>query len=361
MEVVSVVSSGTDQLEFLRSRAARWGVACIALLLTVSIVAVSLALHYQRQRRDAELRALVQARFSQLSRRIPNLRVFPGWGNADNAALRLTQCSVESTAFRGKASRPRISSLIANPYREATKPDFQVCLYDLDGRLLGATKPAEFWYADFQPGESKYMPESFKPLAKEPMFYSVVEFRDGKPVAAPLPVSTGASAQARDPKKAQEYYARGQKELKAGNLEMAAFYFEQARIADPANAEIGQALNLAQRKLGRHTPDADGPAEAGADATPVERLRRYFYDNFGGSGDPKYATSWYDNIRRFELRVPKDGSYAVTIYTNIYKDSDADAPAASMARATYGFSRRVSSVTVIGTRNGHEAVLLHQW
>ena len=164
------------------NRVVWWWIAAPVVAVLVCALAASLVLHSiavkeeaAAAQKEAEARALLQERFRQLSQRIPNLRLFPGWGSADSVPFQLTQCRIESTAFTGGVSNPEISAHIRNPYATAMKPAFQVNLYDAQGHLLGSTKPAEFLSADFEPGESKEMPESFQPLAAEPAFYSVLE------------------------------------------------------------------------------------------------------------------------------------------------------------------------------------------
>lgn len=102
------------------------------------------------------------------------------------------------------------------------------------------------------------------------------------------------------------------------------------------------------------------PAIAAVPAPEIAAtLNTYMYEGFGGCGNPKYATSWYSNIRSIEATRNASGTYNVDVRTDIYIDGDAPAPANAIASAIL-FSGKIpntSLVTVYGIQNGQSVAL----
>ena len=86
-----------------------------------------------------------------------------------------------------------------------------------------------------------------------------------------------------------------------------------------------------------------------------EQLTTYLYENFGGAGNPEYATSWYTSIKSIRLELEPDGQANVIVNTPYMagkKDKLAEDKAKSIAAAIVGNSVvDVTSVTVYG-QNG---------
>ncbi len=84
-------------------------------------------------------------------------------------------------------------------------------------------------------------------------------------------------------------------------------------------------------------------------------LTTYLYENFGGAGNPDYATSWYTSIKSIRLELDSDGQADVSVSTDLMagkKDKIAEDIAKSIATAIVGNSDiDVKSVTVHG-QNG---------
>ncbi|HHW27521.1 MAG TPA: hypothetical protein GXX23_09375 [Firmicutes bacterium] len=99
-------------------------------------------------------------------------------------------------------------------------------------------------------------------------------------------------------------------------------------------------------------PDEGSPEDLSPAQTASKTIATYLFENFGGGGDPRYATSWYDNIKSVNLKMNDDGSADVTVVTNIYPDSDADRIAPSIARAILLNGKvEVGLVTVKGQKD----------
>ena len=86
-----------------------------------------------------------------------------------------------------------------------------------------------------------------------------------------------------------------------------------------------------------------------------EQLTTYLYENFGGAGNPEYATSWYNSIESIRLELEPDGQVNIMVNTTYIagkKDKLAENTAKSIAAAIVGNSVvDVTSVTVYG-QNG---------
>jgi hypothetical protein len=112
---------------------------------------------------------------------------------------------------------------------------------------------------------------------------------------------------------------------------------------------------------------APPPAQPAAVETPAPEvaatLATCMYENFGGCGNPKYATSWYPLIKSITAKKTSDGEYKVDVYTDIYNDSDAQSPSRAIAGALYFNStiRPISSVTVWGVKGGYRSLLYHKY
>lgn len=62
----------------------------------------------------------------------------------------------------------------------------------------------------------------------------------------------------------------------------------------------------------------------------AELIKQKMFDNFGGAGDPQYATSWYSLIR--EIRVSGD---TAIVETEIFHDEEGKRAALNIANALY--------------------------
>ncbi|SMB97937.1 hypothetical protein SAMN00808754_2038 [Thermanaeromonas toyohensis ToBE] len=68
-----------------------------------------------------------------------------------------------------------------------------------------------------------------------------------------------------------------------------------------------------------------------ADKESTEALKQYLYENFGGNGNPKYKTSWYDLIS--DVQVYSDGKQRwAVVKTPIYHDEEGKRLAVFIAR-----------------------------
>jgi hypothetical protein len=64
------------------------------------------------------------------------------------------------------------------------------------------------------------------------------------------------------------------------------------------------------------------------DARIRRQLRRYFKQNFGGAYGPGSKTTWYGNIKTFDVSAGD-----VTVETDVYPDADAEAVAQPICTA----------------------------
>ncbi|MBW2672577.1 MAG: hypothetical protein JRD89_04060 [Deltaproteobacteria bacterium] len=97
------------------------------------------------------------------------------------------------------------------------------------------------------------------------------------------------------------------------------------------------------------------PEKQAREQEAAKALATYLYENFGGAGDPKYATSWYSSIKSIRVELESDGQANVLVNTDYIagkKDKLAEKIASTIATAIAGSSVvDVKSVTVFG-QNG---------
>lgn len=62
--------------------------------------------------------------------------------------------------------------------------------------------------------------------------------------------------------------------------------------------------------------DDDGEEERALDSGLSDSLTKMMYDNFGGSGKPEFATSWYQYIEKLEVFENSDGTYSAIATLN---------------------------------------------
>ena len=83
-----------------------------------------------------------------------------------------------------------------------------------------------------------------------------------------------------------------------------------------------------------------------------QTLAQYLYENFGGGGNPKYATSWYSGIQQLRVELTNDGRFDVNVSTPYYAgkhDQIAENTARAIAGAiAYNGKIDVRCVTVYG-------------
>ncbi len=148
-----------------------WKKPIAALLVVVGLVTFFAVTTVVKQARQ-------KARYSQLAVAIPGLRYFPGWGHTDNSPWHFQRCLVPQVAFRsaGMFLDPEVTVEIQNPSTAATQPSLSVCLYDLDGNMVGWSQPVDFKRTDFQPFDSRTMPDYIQGSnPTQPSFYVLYE------------------------------------------------------------------------------------------------------------------------------------------------------------------------------------------
>lgn len=92
------------------------------------------------------------------------------------------------------------------------------------------------------------------------------------------------------------------------------------------------------------------------DVEVTQALNDYLYRNFGGYGDPKFATSWYSNIVKVEVNHSSRHPTA-TLVTNIYPDEEGKKFAQTIAFAVSGFNDPPMETIIIKNEQGR--ILAH--
>jgi len=88
----------------------------------------------------------------------------------------------------------------------------------------------------------------------------------------------------------------------------------------------------------------------------TEDLKAYLYENFGGAGNPEFATSWYKYIDDIKVNVYED-ELEVTVYTSIYPDDEGKEYAEKFFPPIWGWAnnatdpKNVTFVKVLGQNN----------
>lgn len=204
-------------------------------------------------------------------------------------------CEVQELAFTDSELAIRIH----NPYSNNTNPDLYVGLYDVNGQELEVLHPVRYVFKDFKPGMIETKMDSFSNNGS----ITFVAVKEGDNAHGP---------------------------------------------SSPVQPQPAPQLQFTP------TPDRSGQAVQVCSA-----LKTYLYTGFGGNGDPQYATSWYNNIERIEVAPSGENGFAVDVYTNIYKDSDAPVPADAISCAVKGYSdANITSVYVWGKFQGCPALLV---
>ena len=81
-----------------------WVAAGIALFVVFAIVGVlSVRTRTRDTTAESDAQARLRASYTRLAARVPNLRMFPGWGKTDDTPLFLSQCKIMATGFTGDA------------------------------------------------------------------------------------------------------------------------------------------------------------------------------------------------------------------------------------------------------------------
>lgn len=87
------------------------------------------------------------------------------------------------------------------------------------------------------------------------------------------------------------------------------------------------------------------------DIEAIETLKKYMFENYGGNGNPKFKTSWYDLITDINVEKVGDRKGAV-IKTDIYPKEEGKKLAQTIAGAVYFNSLiKLDYVEVLG-QNG---------
>jgi len=117
-----------------------------------------------------------------------------------------------------------------------------------------------------------------------------------------------------------------------------------------------------QALINNQNPDKNNPGEAERNDDEeiekklTEELKTYLYENFGGAGNPEFATSWYKYIDNVRINVYED-ELEVTIYTSIYPDDEGKEYAEKFFPPIWGWANRatdpknVTFVKVMGQNN----------
>ncbi|MEW6572875.1 MAG: hypothetical protein AB1374_04510 [Bacillota bacterium] len=99
-------------------------------------------------------------------------------------------------------------------------------------------------------------------------------------------------------------------------------------------AALGLLLALSLAGCGGSPPEqtASPQEQAKTNAEATNAVKQYLYENYGGNGDPKLATSWYSNITGVEVRVGTKATVA-EVKTTLYPDAEGKAVARTIAGA----------------------------
>lgn len=132
--------------------------------------------------------------------------------------------------------------------------------------------------------------------------------------------------------------------------------------SSPVAQELGQTTSAGTDSQGQPkiqeepSPPAQGqPVSQVADTreelaeAALDKLAAYLYENFGGGGDARYATFWWNLIDSVRLSLASDGQAVVAVATEIYPDKEGEHIGSAIVLAVLGCdSIAVKSVTVLG-------------
>jgi len=96
------------------------------------------------------------------------------------------------------------------------------------------------------------------------------------------------------------------------------------------------------------TEDEKNTDEIPINQEATEKLKDYFYHNFGGNGDDALATSWYSLIKNITV-YSEDDYYWAVIDTHIYNDEEGKEAASSIANAILFWDEiKISTIKING-------------
>jgi hypothetical protein len=75
-----------------------------------------------------------------------------------------------------------------------------------------------------------------------------------------------------------------------------------------------------------------------SEALLQKELESFMYESFGGSGDEKYAASWYRSIKSFRIHKESDGTYTITVDSTLYHDDEGKKFAEEIPPAFFGWA-----------------------
>lgn len=102
---------------------------------------------------------------------------------------------------------------------------------------------------------------------------------------------------------------------------------------EETNSDIVELENSKQdNEQFTQTEDEKNTDEVPINQEATEKLKDYFYRNFGGNGDDTLATSWYSLIKNITV-YSEDDYYWAVIDTDIYNDEEGKEAALPIANA----------------------------
>lgn len=102
---------------------------------------------------------------------------------------------------------------------------------------------------------------------------------------------------------------------------------------EQTNSDIVELENSKQdNEQFTQTEDEKNTNEVPINQEATEKLKDYFYRNFGGNGDDTLATSWYSLIKNITV-YSEDDYYWAVIDTDIYNDKEGKETALPIANA----------------------------
>jgi len=69
-------------------------------------------------------------------------------------------------------------------------------------------------------------------------------------------------------------------------------------------------------------------------------LEEFMFESFGGSGDEKYAASWYHLIESIHVRQEGDDGYVIVVDTTLFRDDEGKEFAKEIPPAFFGWANK---------------------
>lgn len=108
------------------------------------------------------------------------------------------------------------------------------------------------------------------------------------------------------------------------------------------NSENASEISLDLQDLDSRSSDDDTVETNEAMSMELtEELKTYLFDNFGGAGNPEFATTWYKYIDDVEVSV-FDDEIEVIIYTSIYPDDEGKELASKFFSPIWGWANNAN-------------------